>query len=167
VNPDVLLMDEAFSALDVLTGETLRDDMLALWDNDKIGSRGMLIVSHSIEEAVMMIDRILILSSDPGRIRTEIKAGLPRPRDVDSIDVRARIDEVYGLMTARPQAAVARARAQGRRRMGTLRRGICLRLPHRSPAPARWQWRAGQRAGRARGTPRYPTCVLCNTTSRS
>lgn len=101
-NPDVLLMDEAFSALDVLTGETLRNDMLELWDDQRIPTKGILIVSHNIEEAVMMADRIIILSSDPGRIRCEINIDLPRPRDVDSAEVRALIDEVYGLMTMRP-----------------------------------------------------------------
>lgn len=108
-NPDVLLMDEAFSALDVLTGETLRNDMLELWDDKRIPTKGILIVSHNIEEAVMMADRIIILSSDPGRIRCEINIDLPRPRDVDSIEVRALIDEVYGLMTMRsvPEEASA------------------------------------------------------------
>ncbi|HEV7617379.1 MAG TPA: nitrate/sulfonate/bicarbonate ABC transporter ATP-binding protein [Burkholderiaceae bacterium] len=101
-NPDVLLMDEAFSALDVLTGETLRDDILDLWDSNRIPTKGILIVSHNIEEAVMMADRIIILSSGPGRIRSEVRIKLPRPRTVDSMEVRALIDEVYGLMTMRP-----------------------------------------------------------------
>ncbi|MEO8407197.1 MAG: nitrate/sulfonate/bicarbonate ABC transporter ATP-binding protein [Oxalobacteraceae bacterium] len=101
-NPDVLLMDEAFSALDVLTGETLRNDILDLWDSHRIPTKGILIVSHNIEEAVMMADRIIILSSGPGRIRSEVKIDLARPRAVDSLEVRALIDEVYGLMTMRP-----------------------------------------------------------------
>jgi NitT/TauT family transport system ATP-binding protein len=105
-NPDVLLMDEAFSALDVLTGETLRNDILELWDRKQIPTKGILIVSHNIEEAVMMADRIVILSSDPGRIRSEVKIDLPRPRIADSREVRALIDEVYGLMTMRPVPAV-------------------------------------------------------------
>ena len=100
-NPDVLLMDEAFSALDVLTGETLRDDILDLWQDARIPTKGILIVSHNIEEAVMMADRIIILSSEPGRIRSEISIDLPRPRDADSAAVRSLIDEVYGLMTLR------------------------------------------------------------------
>lgn len=109
-DPDVLLMDEAFSALDVLTGETLRDDILDLWDSKRIPTKGILIVSHNIEEAVMMADRIIILSSGPGRIRSEIKIALSRPRNVDSPEVRAFIDEVYGLMTMRPvQEAVTGA----------------------------------------------------------
>jgi NitT/TauT family transport system ATP-binding protein len=101
-NPDVLLMDEAFSALDVLTGETLRDEILDLWDSGRIPTRGILIVSHNIEEAVMMADRIVILSSGPGRISSEFRVRLPRPRVADSIEARALIDEVYGLMTMRP-----------------------------------------------------------------
>jgi NitT/TauT family transport system ATP-binding protein len=100
--PDILLMDEAFSALDVLTGETLRDDILELWEGDRIPTKGILIVSHNIEEAVMMADRVIVLSSDPGRIRSEIKIDLPRPRNVDSREVRALIDDVYGIMTMRP-----------------------------------------------------------------
>jgi NitT/TauT family transport system ATP-binding protein len=103
-NPDVLLMDEAFSALDVLTGETLRNDILELWDSNQIPTRGIVVVSHNIEEAVMMADRIIILSSDPGRIVSEVKIGLPRPREVDSPKVRALVDHVYGLMTMRQAA---------------------------------------------------------------
>jgi NitT/TauT family transport system ATP-binding protein len=99
--PDVLLMDEAFSALDVLTGETLRDDILELWGEKRIPTRGILIVSHNIEEAVMMSDRIIILSSDPGRIRDEVRIDLPRPRNADAAEVRALVDHVYGLMTRR------------------------------------------------------------------
>ncbi|WP_426323524.1 nitrate/sulfonate/bicarbonate ABC transporter ATP-binding protein [Pseudoduganella sp. R-43] len=104
-NPDVLLMDEAFSALDVLTGETLRNDILELWDHGRIPTRGILVVSHNIEEAVMMSDRIIMLSSDPGRIRTEIRIDLPRPRNPDSPAVRQLVDEVYGLMTMRAPAS--------------------------------------------------------------
>ncbi|WP_245615946.1 ABC transporter ATP-binding protein [Andreprevotia chitinilytica] len=108
MEPDVLLMDEAFSALDVMTGEQLRDDMLELWDGKSTPMRGLLIVSHNIEEAVLMADRILIFASDPGRVRAELRISLPRPRDVDSVEVRALIDQVYALMTARaPRAGKA------------------------------------------------------------
>ncbi|KJK22924.1 nitrate ABC transporter ATP-binding protein [Burkholderiaceae bacterium 16] len=98
--PDLLLMDEAFSALDVLTGETLRDEMLDLWEDGRTNIKCILIVSHNIEEAVMMADRIVVLSSDPGRIRAEVKIPFPRPRNRDSAQVRALIDEVYTLMTS-------------------------------------------------------------------
>ena len=70
--PDVLLMDEAFSALDVLTGERLRDDILELWTQGGMPTKAMLVVSHNIEEAVLMADRILIFASDPGRIRFQL-----------------------------------------------------------------------------------------------
>lgn len=100
VNPDVLLMDEAFSALDVLTGERLRDDILELWQEQQISTKAMLVVSHNIEEAVLMSDRVLIFASDPGRVRYEMKVDLPRPRDPDSPDVRQLIDEIYAVMTA-------------------------------------------------------------------
>lgn len=102
--PDLLLMDEAFSALDVLTGETLRDEMLALWESGRANIKSILIVSHNIEEAVMMADRIVILSSDPGRIRAEVPVALPRPRNRDSAQVRALVDEIYALMTAPTEA---------------------------------------------------------------
>ena len=98
--PEVLLMDEAFSALDVLTGERLRDDMLELWDGGQMSTKGILVVSHNIEEAVMMADRVLIFASNPGRVRAELAIDLPRPREVDSSEVRRLIDEVYALMTA-------------------------------------------------------------------
>jgi NitT/TauT family transport system ATP-binding protein len=99
VEPDVLLMDEAFSALDVLTGERLREDILALWRGGELPTQAMLVVSHNIEEAILMADRVLIFASDPGRIRCQISVQLPQPRDPDSADVRALIDEVYALMT--------------------------------------------------------------------
>lgn len=98
--PDVLLMDEAFSALDVFTGERLRDDILELWQHGGLTTRAMLVVSHNIEEAVMMADRVLIFASDPGRIRCQLSVQLPRPRDPDSPEVRALVDEVYALMTS-------------------------------------------------------------------
>ena len=106
-HPDVLLMDEAFSALDVLTGETLRNDILALWDGGRIPTRGMLVVSHNIEEAVLMADRIVIMSSDPGRIVHEVRVGLPRRRDAADPQVKALIEQVYGLMMQRPAPAFA------------------------------------------------------------
>ena len=100
LEPEVLLMDEAFSALDVLTGERLREDILELWEAGKISTKAILIVSHNIEEAVMMADRVLVFASDPGRVRNEMSVTLARPRQVESSEVRALIDNVYGLMTA-------------------------------------------------------------------
>jgi NitT/TauT family transport system ATP-binding protein len=100
VDPDVLLMDEAFSALDVLTGERLRDDILELWEKQQISTKAILVVSHNIQEAIMMADRVLIFASDPGRVRYEMRVDLPRPRDADSQEVRMLVDEIYAVMTA-------------------------------------------------------------------
>ena len=100
MEPEVLLMDEAFSALDVLTGERLREEILDLWESGRIPTKAILVVSHNIEEAVMMADRVLIFASNPGRVRAELPIALPRPRTVDANEVRQLIDEVYGLMTA-------------------------------------------------------------------
>ncbi|MDA8229791.1 MAG: nitrate/sulfonate/bicarbonate ABC transporter ATP-binding protein [Magnetospirillum sp.] len=105
--PDVLLMDEAFSALDVLTAEALRSDLLELWTERRIPTKGMLIVSHNIEEAVFMADRILVFDSDPGRVRAEIPVGLEHPRDPESTPFRQIVDEVYGLMTASARVGAA------------------------------------------------------------
>jgi NitT/TauT family transport system ATP-binding protein len=101
MEPEVLLMDEAFSALDVLTGERLRDDILALWQNRQIPIKAILVVSHNIEDAVMMADRVLVFGSNPGRVRDELHIPLPLPRDVESMKVRTYIDTVYGLMTSK------------------------------------------------------------------
>jgi NitT/TauT family transport system ATP-binding protein len=98
LEPEVLLMDEAFSALDVLTGERLREDILDLWEGGKMPTKAILVVSHNIEEAVMMADRVLIFGE--GRVRAELPVALMRPRQADSAEVRALIDSVYGLMTA-------------------------------------------------------------------
>ncbi|OIQ79895.1 bicarbonate transport ATP-binding protein CmpD [mine drainage metagenome] len=100
MEPEVLLMDEAFSALDVLTGERLREDILGLWESGQIPTKAILVVSHNIEEAVMMADRVLVFASDPGRVRDELPVTLSRPREVESSEVRGLIDNVYGLMTA-------------------------------------------------------------------
>ena len=105
LEPEVLLMDEAFSALDVLTGERLREDILGLWEAGQMPTKAILVVSHNIEEAVMMADRVLVFASDPGKVRAELPVALARPRNVESSDVRGLIDEVYSVMTSRPSRA--------------------------------------------------------------
>jgi NitT/TauT family transport system ATP-binding protein len=98
VEPDALLMDEAFSALDVLTAENLRGELLNLWATPGFPTQAMLIVTHNIEEAVILADRIFVLGSNPGRIRTELLCGLPRPRSRRDPDVQAMIEQIYGIM---------------------------------------------------------------------
>ncbi|MEJ0071556.1 MAG: nitrate/sulfonate/bicarbonate ABC transporter ATP-binding protein [Pseudomonadota bacterium] len=105
INPDILLLDEPFSALDVLTAETLRGDLVDLWLEHKIPTKSILLVSHNIEESVEMADRIVIFGSDPGRIRAEVPVALPRPRDWNSAGFRQIVDQVYTLLTTGPGSA--------------------------------------------------------------
>ena len=104
VHPDLLLMDEPFSALDVLTAETLRTDLIDLWMDGKLPVKSVLMVTHNIEEAVLMCDRILVFSSNPGRVATELKVPFAHPRNRLDPDFRQLVDDIYGIMTRRPQA---------------------------------------------------------------
>ena len=104
VQPQILLMDEPFSALDVLTAETLRTDLLDLWSEGRMPIKSILMVTHNIEEAVLMCDRVLILASNPGRIAAEIKVPLVHPRNRLDAEFRALVDKIYALMTQRPEA---------------------------------------------------------------
>ncbi len=108
VQPDILLMDEPFSALDVLTAETLRTDLLDLWVEGRMPIKSILMVTHNIEEAVLMCDRIVVLSSNPGRIAAEIKVGLAHPRNRLDPEFRQLVDQIYALMTRRTEAAKVR-----------------------------------------------------------
>ncbi|MBV9234646.1 MAG: nitrate/sulfonate/bicarbonate ABC transporter ATP-binding protein [Xanthobacteraceae bacterium] len=101
VHPKVLLMDEPFSALDVLTAETLRTDLLDLWAEKRMPISSILMVTHNIEEAVLMSDRILVFSSNPGRVAAEIRVDLPQPRNRLSPHFRQLVDNIYARMTAR------------------------------------------------------------------
>ena len=105
MQPQILLMDEPFSALDVLTAETLRTDLLDLWQEGRIPIKSILMVTHNIEEAVLMSDRILVLSSNPGRIASEIPNTIPHPRDRLDPPFRALVDSIYALMTQRAETA--------------------------------------------------------------
>lgn len=100
VNPDVLLMDEPFSALDVLTAENLRSDLLDLWSNHQSPLKSIFMVTHDIAEAAMMADRIIIFNSNPGSIRAELEVEFPHPRSETDPKVRELIDEIYALMTS-------------------------------------------------------------------
>jgi NitT/TauT family transport system ATP-binding protein len=102
VHPNVLLMDEPFSALDVLTAETLRTDFLDLWGEGQLPIKSVLLVTHNIEEAVQMCDRMLIFSTNPGRVIGEITVDLPQPRHGQDPRFRALIERVYVEMTAKP-----------------------------------------------------------------
>jgi NitT/TauT family transport system ATP-binding protein len=103
VHPDLLLMDEPFSALDVLTAETLRTDLIDLWIEGRLPIKSVLMVTHNIEEAVLMCDRILVFSSNPGRVAAEIRVDLPHPRNRLDPTFRQLVDTIYARMTQRAE----------------------------------------------------------------
>jgi NitT/TauT family transport system ATP-binding protein len=125
VHPKVLLMDEPFSALDVLTAETLRTDLLDLWSEGRMPISSILMVTHNIEEAVLMCDRILVFSSNPGRILSEIKVELPQPRSRLDPKFRQLVDDIYALMTSGPGRPAREGSIPGT--------GISMILPRVSP----------------------------------
>jgi NitT/TauT family transport system ATP-binding protein len=102
VHPNILLMDEPFSALDVLTAETLRTDFLDLWADGRMPIKGVILVTHNIEEAVQMCDRILVFATNPGRIVSTIEVTIPRPRDRLDPAFAALVERIYVEMTAKP-----------------------------------------------------------------
>ncbi|MBC7801608.1 MAG: ABC transporter ATP-binding protein, partial [Gemmatimonadaceae bacterium] len=104
VHPDLLLMDEPFSALDVLTAETLRTDLIDLWSEGKLPVKSVLMVTHNIEEAVLMCDRILVFSSNPGRVASELVVPFLHPRNRHDPAFRQLVDDIYALMTRRAPA---------------------------------------------------------------
>ncbi len=124
VHPNILLMDEPFSALDVLTAETLRTDFLELWSEGKLPIKGVVLVTHNIEEAVLMCDRILVFSRSPGHIIEEIEVDLPQPRSRLEPSFRDLVERIYVAMTARP--APVPIKPVQERVLGT---GIDLLLP--------------------------------------
>ncbi|MBV9563378.1 MAG: nitrate/sulfonate/bicarbonate ABC transporter ATP-binding protein [Bradyrhizobium sp.] len=103
VHPDLLLMDEPFSALDVLTAETLRTDLVDLWIEGRLPIKSVLMVTHNIEEAVLMCDRILVFSSNPGRVAAEFKVDLAHPRNRHDAAFRQLVDTLYARMTQRAE----------------------------------------------------------------
>jgi NitT/TauT family transport system ATP-binding protein len=105
MKPDVLMMDEPFSALDVLTAENLRGEISDLWEHRRFPAKSILIVTHNIEEAVLLADRIVILGANPGTVRGELRVDLPRPRHSKHSKFAALVDYIYTVMT-NPAVAV-------------------------------------------------------------
>jgi NitT/TauT family transport system ATP-binding protein len=100
-------MDEPFSALDVLTAETLRTDLIDLWMEHKLPVKSVLMVTHNIEEAVLMCDRILVFSSNPGRVAQELRVPFAHPRNRHDAAFRKFVDDIYALMTRRATSVPA------------------------------------------------------------
>jgi NitT/TauT family transport system ATP-binding protein len=106
VEPEVLFMDEPFSALDVLTAENLRGELMELWLAHKIPTRSIFLVTHNIEEAVLLADRIIVLGRNPATIRADLRLPLKRPRDRKSAAFLLYVDYIYKVIT-QPQLEVA------------------------------------------------------------
>ncbi len=102
-NPELLCLDEPFSALDVLSAETLRGEVLELWTGGQLQIRAVLMVSHNIEEAIFMADRIVVMDKGPGRIIAEVPVTLPHPRDRKAEAFVALTDRVYGILMGQTQ----------------------------------------------------------------
>jgi NitT/TauT family transport system ATP-binding protein len=127
VEPEILFMDEPFSALDVLTAENLRGELMELWLAKKIPTRSIFMVTHNIEEAVLLADRIIVLGRSPARIRADFRVPLPQPRDRKSATFVLYVDYVYKVMT-QPELELAPPSVVGRRAKAPL-----VPLPHARP----------------------------------
>ncbi len=138
IHPNVLFMDEPFSGLDVLTAENLRGEIADLWEQGSFPAESILIVTHNIEEAVFLADRLIVMSANPGRIRGELKVELPRPRDRKSADFKALVDYIY---TRDDQPGIGCCGCSESRREGAA-------LSTRSPRPRRRNQRFVGIAGR-------------------
>ncbi|MDX9992922.1 MAG: nitrate/sulfonate/bicarbonate ABC transporter ATP-binding protein [Anaerolineales bacterium] len=104
VEPELLCLDEPFSALDVLSAESLRGELMELWTSGNIPTKAILMVSHSIEEAVFMADRIVVMDKEPGRIVAEVRVELPHPRQRKSEEFQKIVDEVYAILAGQTEA---------------------------------------------------------------
>ncbi len=133
VEPEVLFMDEPFSALDVLTAENLRSELLELWAKKTMPTKAVFIVTHNIEEAVLLADRIIVLGRNPGHIRTDFKVQLPQPRDRKSEAFTQLVDYIYKVLT-RPDVVPAEAPdQQAGPRVRDQRQMRYQMLPHARP----------------------------------
>jgi NitT/TauT family transport system ATP-binding protein len=99
VEPEILFMDEPFSALDVLTAETLRGELMELWQGKKIPTKTIFLVTHNIEEAVLLADRILVLGRNPARIRADFRVPMAQPRDRTDAEFLLYVDYIYKMLT--------------------------------------------------------------------
>ncbi len=133
IEPEVLFMDEPFSALDVLTAETLRGELLELWDDKKIPTRAIFIVTHNIEEAVVLADRVIVLASNPARIREDFEIMLQQPRSRKSEPFESLVDHIYRVLTqpdAHHEMPAGMSSAQALPTAGAAVSSRYLMLPH-------------------------------------
>lgn len=111
LRPDALFMDEPFSALDVLTAENLRQEVLKLWSSEQRSIKSVLMVTHNIEEAVEMADRVVVLGPHPGHLIADVRVDLPRPRDRHSVEFEAMVDRLYTILTGQASQPTQQAEA--------------------------------------------------------
>ncbi len=134
VEPEVLFMDEPFSALDVLTAENLRGELLELWQKKTIPTQSIFLVTHNIEEAVLLADRIIVLGRNPGHVRTDFKVtGLPHPRDRKSQPFTQLVDYIYKVLTRPDVAPAAMPTLAPGRKIRDQRQMHYEMLPHARP----------------------------------
>jgi NitT/TauT family transport system ATP-binding protein len=133
VEPEVLFMDEPFSALDVLTAENLRSELLELWSNKTMPTKAVFIVTHNIEEAVLLADRIIVLGRNPGHIRTDFRVQLAQPRDRKSEPFTQLVDYIYKVLTRPDVPAAAAPDQQTGTRVRDQRQMHYQMLPHARP----------------------------------
>ncbi len=98
MEPELLLMDEPFSALDAFTAQNLREEILRLWSSGRLSLKSIIMVTHNIEEAIYLADRVIVLSTHPGKVIGDIKVYIPRPRDRDSIEFNKLYDKIYSMV---------------------------------------------------------------------
>ncbi len=132
VEPEVLFMDEPFSALDVLTAENLRSELLELWAKKTMPTKAVFLVTHNIEEAVLLADRIIVLGRNPGHIRTDFRVQLPQPRDRKSEPFTQLVDYIYKVLT-RPDVVPSAPEQQAGPRVRDQRQMRYQMLPHARP----------------------------------
>jgi NitT/TauT family transport system ATP-binding protein len=133
VEPEVLFMDEPFSALDVLTAENLRSELMELWQKKTIPTRSIFIVTHNIEEAVLLADRIIVLGRNPGHVRTDFKVTIPHPRDRKSATFTALVDYIYTVLTRPDVPPAEMPRIESGRPVREQRQIRQEMLPHARP----------------------------------
>jgi NitT/TauT family transport system ATP-binding protein len=133
VEPEVLFMDEPFSALDVLTAENLRSELLELWAKKTMPTRAVFLVTHNIEEAVLLADRIVVLGRNPGHIRTDFRVQMPQPRDRKSEEFTQLVDYIYKVLTRPDEAPAGAPESAGGRRVRDQRQMRYQMLPHARP----------------------------------
>lgn len=133
VEPEVLFMDEPFSALDVLTAENLRSELLELWQNKTIPTKAIFIVTHNIEEAVLLADRIIVLGRNPGHVRTDFKVSLSHPRERKAAAFTQLVDYIYKVLTLPESQPPALPQTLGGKTTRNQRQAHYQMLPHARP----------------------------------